>query len=90
MQADEKLNPKALRRRQSSVVQFEDLSSEVAEVLQAAELTETVAGRILAVGPRRMQRACPDLVLTIAALERMIFTYITDLLASVDWAPSWT
>eukprot|EP00614_Pseudopedinella_elastica_P002788 CAMPEP_0172603020 /NCGR_PEP_ID=MMETSP1068-20121228/23204_1 /TAXON_ID=35684 /ORGANISM="Pseudopedinella elastica, Strain CCMP716" /LENGTH=287 /DNA_ID=CAMNT_0013404577 /DNA_START=12 /DNA_END=873 /DNA_ORIENTATION=- len=49
------------------------------DLLTACELTEAVAERMFEVGPEEIHEACPDLVLTIAALERTLYNY-TDVL----------
>ena len=51
-------------------------SLKICNVLSAAELIEGCAGMMVKVGVRRMHHTCPDLTLTIAAMERMLYFYI--------------
>lgn len=55
-------------------------SLKICNVLSAAELIEDCAELMVRVGVRRMHQTCPDLTLTIAAMERMLYFYILDLL----------
>ena len=54
------------------------------DLLLAADLVELVAEMMVRTGPVKLHRLCPDLTLTVAALERMLYTYIEGLLLLQD------